>query len=368
MTNSGTLRTGAAASDRSEAASGTPVERMNLPDASTFAPGEWEVLARFWHPITYGHDVRDAPVAARLLDEDLVVYRTPAGVVVAKDRCLHRGSRLTLGRMVGDELECAYHGWRYGAVGRCTRIPAQPPERRIPSKARLVSFPAIERHGLVWTCLSGEPVDDVPDWPETTDPTYRWMSIPAQRWRTSAARMIENFLDVSHFAFVHRVTFGPDQIEEVPDFRVEETPSGLSARYPWPQRNPEYPGEGVPPTVAWWMSYSLALPFSARITVQYPDRGEEASHVVFCVASPVAAKEVTVFKFACRNFDHDRPPEEIIGFDEAVLEEDRPIVESQRPEELPLDLTEELHVQSDRMTIAYRKALVGLGLGPVYSR
>jgi vanillate O-demethylase monooxygenase subunit len=336
--------------------------------ASTFAPHEYEVLARFWHPIAYSHDVRDGPVAATLLDLDLVAYRTDRGVVVAKDLCLHRGSRLTMGRMVGNELECAYHGWRYGAEGRCTRIPAQPPDRRIPPRARLFGFPSVERHGLVWTCLAGEPAEDLPDWPETADPAYRWMGIPAQTWRTSAARMVENFLDVSHFAFVHRGTFGSDQVEEVPDFTVEDTRSGLRAEYPWPQRNPEYPGEGVPPTVAWPMSYSLSLPFSARITVHYPDRGADARHVVFCVASPRAAKEVTVFKFACRNFDHDLPEQDVIGFDAAVLEEDRPIVESQRPEELPLDLTEELHVQSDRMTIAYRKALARLGLGAVYSR
>ena len=51
---------------------------------------------------------------------------------------------------------------------------------------------------------------------------------------------------------------------------------------------------------------------------------------------------------------------ELLGWEEKIVGEDRPVVESQRPEELPLDLAEELHVQSDRMTIAYRKELTKL--------
>lgn len=94
---------------------------LELPDPCTFDPSEWEILSGFWYPVAWSHDVGITPVAATLLDEELVIYRTSHGVVVAKDICLHRGSRLTLGRLEGDELVCAYHGWRYGVDGYCTR-------------------------------------------------------------------------------------------------------------------------------------------------------------------------------------------------------------------------------------------------------
>jgi vanillate O-demethylase monooxygenase subunit len=339
-----------------------------LPDPCTFDPHEWETLSGFWHPIAYGHDVASTPVAATLLDEELVIYRTSHGVVVAKNICLHRGSRLTLGRLEGDELVCAYHGWRYGVDGRCTRIPAQPPDRRISPRARLLTYPAIERYGVVWTCLSRNPQRELPEWPELEDPGYRWLSLAPQDWRTSAARQVENFLDVSHFGFVHVGTFGNPDVSEVDQIDVESTPTGLRYTFPYLARNPATSTLGPSPTVQRVMDYEVWLPFSARLAIKYPEKGPGSEHVIFNCASPVSVKQMRVFMFFARNFDHDTPAEDVVSFDARVVSEDRPVVESQRPEQLPLDLAEELHVQADQMTIGYRKALASLGLGPSYSR
>jgi nitrite reductase/ring-hydroxylating ferredoxin subunit len=112
---------------------GTAVPR---PRDCTFSPGDWEVLGRYWHPILFSTDVADTPVRAKLLDVDLVVYRASKGVVAARDLCMHRGSPLSMGHMQGDEIVCAYHGWRYGPRGECVRIPSQPASVRIPSIAR----------------------------------------------------------------------------------------------------------------------------------------------------------------------------------------------------------------------------------------
>src|SRR6516164_1796389 len=111
------------------------ITAADMPRDCTFTPADWQTLSRYWHPVAFSHDVGSAPVPARLLDQDLVVYRTSEAVVVARDICLHRGARLTLGQLDGDELVCAYHGWRYGTDGRCTRIPSQPREIRISPKA-----------------------------------------------------------------------------------------------------------------------------------------------------------------------------------------------------------------------------------------
>jgi hypothetical protein len=90
--------------------------------------------------------------------------------------------------------------------------------------------------------------------------------------------------------------------------------------------------------------------------------------VIYNAAQPVSEKRMRVFMFFARNFEHEVPAEEVVAFDRRVVSEDRPVVESQRPEKLPLDLAAELHVQADKPTIAYRRALAGLGLGPKFSR
>ena len=333
-----------------------------LPADCTFTPGDWTVLSRFWHPVAFSHDVGSDPVQARLLDLNLVVYRTSAGVVVAKDICLHRGARLTLGRLEGDELVCAYHGWRYGADGHCTRIPSQPARVRISPKARLFSYPATERYGLVWTCLDGPDTPDLPDWPEAEDPDYRWLALPPLDWAASSAREVDNFLDVSHFAFVHAQTFGNAAEPEIPEVKVERTARGLRYDFSFLANNPEDSPVSGQTTLRWDTSYHLTLPFSVRIWQQYPERGE-SFHVVFNASCPVSAKRSRTFFFVCRNFDHDVPAAEIMDWEGTIMAEDQRIVESQRPEELPLNLHDELHVRADRMTTAYRRALAGLGLG-----
>ena len=339
-----------------------------MPDPCTFNPREWEVLSGFWYPVAWSADVEDRPVGVTLLDEDLVVYRISGGVVVSRDLCLHRGSRLTLGWIEGDELICRYHGWRYGVDGRCTRIPSQPPERKISPQARLFTFPVIERYGLVWTCLSAEPKNDLPEWHEAEDPSYRRLGLPDQEWATSAARQVENFLDVSHFSFVHTGTFGNPDRTEIPDVDVELTPHGLRYDFPFLAGTPESSPLGKEPNIIRLMRYDLTLPFCARLAIRYPEKGADATHVIFDCASPVSAKRMRVFFFIARNFDQDTPSEELMAWESKILSEDRPVVQSQRPEELPIDLAEELHVQADRMTIAYRKQLAKLGLGPSYSR
>lgn len=347
---------------------GAQAPAISMPDPCTFEAHEWEVLSRAWYPVAWSEDVADRPLASTLLDEDLVVYRAPGGVVVARDLCLHRGSRLTLGWIDGPELVCRYHGWRYSSDGRCTRIPSQPESRKISPRARLFTLPSAERYGIVWASLSQEPARELPEWPEWDDPDARHFHLPSQEWRTSAARQIENFLDVSHFSFVHQGTFGnPDQAL-MPEFGVEVTPRGLHYEIPYLAANPDHSRLGGSPTILRKMTYDLTLPFCGRLTIGYPEKGEGRFHSILNAAQPISAKRMRVYMSFSRNFDPEQPVEELLEWESSIVGEDRPVVESQRPEELPIDLAEELHVQADRMTIAYRKELARMGLGPGSTR
>jgi vanillate O-demethylase monooxygenase subunit len=188
-----------------------------------------------------------------------------------------------------------------------------------------------------------------------------------QSWKTSAARQVENFMDVSHFPFVHVGTFGNPDITEVPRVDVQQTSRGLHYDFPYLAANPQGSPLGGSDVIQRYTTYDVTLPFTVQLTIGYPEKGEGSAHVGFDIASPVSARETNVFLVAARNFDSQIPDEEVIAYDLRIAAQDRPIVESQRPEELPLDLGEELHVQADAVTIAYRRMLKELGLGGAWS-
>ncbi len=133
------------------ATSDAPVsaEALTMPRDCTFAESDWRVLVNYWYPIARSCDVADKPVAAKLLDQRLVIYRTSRGLTVANDLCLHRGAPLSMGHLEGDELMCAYHGFRYDSAGQCVCIPAHP-GAAIPPKLKLHTYPVAERLGLIW--------------------------------------------------------------------------------------------------------------------------------------------------------------------------------------------------------------------------
>ena len=93
------------------------------------------------------------------------------------------------------------------------------------------------------------------------------------------------------------------------------------------------------------------------------DCGGPKVHAMFIGIQPVSAKRTKIYFFFCRNFDLDTPDEQLIDWEVKILSEDKPIVENQRPEEIPLDLAEEYHSRADMMSLRYRRELIGLGLG-----
>lgn len=94
--------------------------------------------------------------------QDLAIWRSAAGRIAAwKDRCQHRGMRLSHGFVRGETLSCIYHGWVYGTSGACSRIPAHP-DLVPPSAIRATSFACVEADGVIWVAPEGT-TDPLPD-------------------------------------------------------------------------------------------------------------------------------------------------------------------------------------------------------------
>ncbi len=328
-----------------------------------FRESDWHVLAGFWHPVAFAHDVpSDRPLAARLLDLDLVVYRTTAGITVAEDRCPHRGTRLSGGWLRDDLLICPMHGLHFDGAGRCRKIPSiGDPNPTIPAKLCLRRFQAVEHHGLIWTCLKPEPLWPLPQWEGIGDPALTKVFVPSDTWQASAARHVENFNDLAHFPFVHLGSFGDDDATAFPLYKVAETDDGLAFSVPYVEGGNRFPDcvEGDKRAVTY--SFRLTFPFSTLLVVD--PEGSDFVHYFADTVCPVSAGETKIFQ---QLTDTTGDPDGDYWIKDSLLinDEDKPLVEGQQPMELPLDLAAEIHIPADRLSVAYRRALSGrFGLG-----
>jgi phenylpropionate dioxygenase-like ring-hydroxylating dioxygenase large terminal subunit len=325
---------------------------MHVDEPSTFST----VLRDYWHPVVRAEDVKEGPYAVTLLDERLVLFRSGGQVRCFQDLCIHRGTPLSLGWVDDGNLVCAYHGWAYGADGGCVRIPALPPEQGIPRKAKVPAYRTQERYGLIWVCL-GEPKADILAFPEYDDARYRTIALDQGVWEANAARIIENFMDVAHFAWIHDGVLGVRSKPYIPP-PIDLSNDGQTLRFKFTFDGGELPGnlKGGVGTI----EYATSFPFSARQTAHNPDGTHRAITLAIC---PISTSRSRRFFFMTRDYDLDGDPQKYIAFQTKVSSQDQPVVESQRPWQLPVDLTKEMHVRGpDTAAVAYREMLSKVGI------
>jgi phenylpropionate dioxygenase-like ring-hydroxylating dioxygenase large terminal subunit len=312
------------------------------------------VLRDDWHAVAWASAITtSAPVALRLLEESLVVWRNCDGIHAWKDLCVHRGSRLSAGRVHGNCLACPYHGWEYDSSGRCVFIPAHP-DQPPPARAEVTTYSAMEAYGLVWVCL-GSPKRDLCLFPEWDDTSFRKVFAGPYVYRAHGPRVMENLLDVAHFPFVHAGYLGDPAKARIGDYEVDASGDEIIAR-DIPVWQPDPDGTGQPADV--FYTYHVLRPLSLRFTKVH---GPNRFSMLACV-TPAGDSESVAWLIMALNYAHETPAEEIRRFQDEVSNQDIPVVEGQRPELLPLDLQAELHLRSDRAALAYRKWLKKIGL------
>jgi phenylpropionate dioxygenase-like ring-hydroxylating dioxygenase large terminal subunit len=310
-------------------------------------------LRAFWHPVATADKVTDRPYAVELLGERVVLYRAGGDVVAFRDLCIHRGVRLSIGSVEGENLVCAYHGWTYGPSGACVRIPSQPADAAIPRKARTIRYHAAERHGLIWVCLADEPAAPLPEFPQPGfprmgEPGTDWFLVEFE-WDVNPARMTENSMDHTHFPFIHPGVLGDPERPIYPDVQVELLDDGM--RY-------VIPNHGNNST----RHYRLTLPFTLEISVVDGADPDKRASMLF-PSCPIASRRTRHWFISVRNYDLAVPNEQLIERDVGVVLQDRVIVENQFPEELPIDIREELHLKrADLPALEYRRLLHKIGV------
>ena len=123
---------------------------------------------------------------------------------------------LSLGKVVNDEIVCPYHGWTYNHCGTCTRIPSITRNKEIPTKARTVPYSCAEEYGLIWVCI-GNSDEDRPRIGDEKFKSQEFVQIVMGPYELNAAgaRVVENFLDVSHLMFVHEGLLGVSNFQKL---------------------------------------------------------------------------------------------------------------------------------------------------------
>lgn len=322
---------------------------------------EIPALRDYWYPVAYSLDVTDTPSQVRLFGKGVVVWRDGDGAVrAALDYCPHRGARLSQGWMHDGCLTCPYHGWEYGPDGRCTRIPQTPSQTAMSPKAKLATYQAGERYGLIWIAVSDAPREGIPDLAELEDPSFTLIHELMETWAVCAPRTIDNALDVSHLSFVHRNTVGDSSQPEMGDYQVERDGRRIRFSISYTAKVTEQMKRNTGLTVDTTTRTThaeLVQPLVFRGVLEYENG---LRHVLYKTATPIDDDHTLFCQFIARNDAPDDDKRQLMtAIDRTIQSEDRALLEG-LPSDFPVEITTEVHTKADRMTLEYRKVLAEL--------
>jgi len=173
-------------------------------------------LKNSWYVAGWSNEIQRSLTQRWIIGEPLVLYRTQAGKVVAlTDRCPHRRAALSKGNLIGDTVQCGYHGGTRDCSGACVAIPGQ---QQIPPSMKVRTYPVVEKWQWIWVWMGDPEAAD-----ESLIPDFRYNSEPG--WvstggcidvKANYQLLTDNLLDLTHETYVHTRTIGTNEIVETP--------------------------------------------------------------------------------------------------------------------------------------------------------
>ena len=315
------------------------------------------MLVNLWYVAQQSRNVTDKPVFVRLLGQDLVLFRDESGQVAClSDICVHRGASLSQGRVVDGTVECPFHGWRYARDGRCSRIPAHP-DMKVPGRARVDSYPVVERYGWIWVFLGDLPEAERPPLPELPDvDSADWRFVHGVwEFKMNWERVVENGLDASHAPFVHGTAFGDPDRPEVMDFSIDVHEWGAKGeiimhppkpRGVWALTTPDRPPVATKPFFHMCGPIvGLRLDITPKMAIW-----------IYNAHTPVDENNTRSWWMMGRNFL--RMPmfdKNTVKRNIRIFEQDAHIIENIRPIHVPENFLEEVTVRSDQLQMEFRR-------------
>ena len=182
-------------------------------------------LRLFWQPVYVAEDLPiGRPKPVRIMSEDFTLYRGQSGAPHLVDfRCAHRGTQLVVGWVEGEEIRCRYHGWKFGPDGQCTEQPGE--LEPFCEKIRIKSYPTREYLGLVFAYLGEGNPPEFTRYPALEGDGVRLITYEIRE--CNFFNNLEN--DPIHTFFTHHRTHRSWRTGLPKEFKVEETPHGITA-------------------------------------------------------------------------------------------------------------------------------------------
>lgn len=179
-------------------------------------------LKNCWYVAAWSKDVGRELLGRILLNEYVVLYRSEAGeVVLLENRCPHRNLPLSEGKLIGDKIECGYHGLVFNTDGKCVHLPGS---ESVPEWATVKRYPVSERNGWIFY-WPGDPSlaneNQIPTYPKENE-NEDWVRAQGQTYVRAGYRLVlDNLLDLSHLTYVHGSTTGNSEVAEKADLNTE---------------------------------------------------------------------------------------------------------------------------------------------------
>jgi len=185
-----------------------------------------------WYVAGWSSQFGDELQALTILGQNIVFFRASTGEIAAlEDRCPHRLLPLSMGKRIGDSIQCGYHGMTFDCAGKCIRVPGQD---NLPKSADVVAYPVHEKHDIVWIWM-GDPAladtDSIFDLPQFTDPAWDAHQGEALHLKSNYLNVAENLVDPAHVSFVHPTTLGNAASEDIPVHTATDGEAVLAWRW-----------------------------------------------------------------------------------------------------------------------------------------
>lgn len=186
-------------------------------------------LRRFWTPVYPGREL--APGRAKqikILGEFFTLYRGESGrPYVVANRCAHRSTQLSVGRVQGEAIRCFYHGWTYDGAGQCVEQPAE--REGAAQLVRIAAYPTREYLGMIFAYFGEGEAPEFPRYPVLEDESagVLWADMDPTPIPHSYFQRIENATDDVQLLSAHGDLFNSLGITEIPELRVTETDYGV---------------------------------------------------------------------------------------------------------------------------------------------
>ena len=332
-------------------------------------------LRNAWYVAAWDHEVGRALFPRTICGQNLVLFRTEDGAVAAfEDRCCHRNAPLSVGRLIGNEVECGYHGLAFDRTGACVRVPSQ---SQVPPGARVRCYPVVERHRWIWVWTGDAAAADpslIPDMYWHTDPAWRLAAGGCLHAKCQYQALVDIQLDQTHSKYVHPTSFANEGAIRAPALARRDGRRLHGGRVmansdpqPFMRRAADYKPALADVWIKWTYEPPCAVMFDTGIAEPgagaLQDRTKGNGITIFNThfSTPETERSTHYFWASARNYKLDDPAlDALMGKIHDIFSEDVAMVEAQQrgieafPNEPIID------VGSDAPTIQARKLVARL--------